>query len=339
MKHASIASNLFKIPFKPSFTFREKKIKRFFFKLLFSKEERDSLDREFEKLAASKTANCWQELIFHYNNNKLEKFQVQAKKNLDSEKIIWQYWAQGIENKNLPNVVKLGFNSIDRYKGSYKVIRLDDSNIQEYIDLPDFVWKKKGVNGYKHAFFSDLLRLALLDAYGGIWIDATIMLTHNIPDKIIGQEFFMFQRDPDAKYKQQWINYDPIYFGWGFQHKINVLNSFIVASKGNKSIHLCLDLLLNYWKTQDSVYFYYFFQVLFNELFSDNLASMKGIIIDDTLPHIIQSKLQSEFSEKEFQRIVNISSIHKLTYQKIVSKNSLFERLLDVYNVQEPYNK
>ena len=41
-------------------------------------------------------------------------------------------------------------------------------------------------------FFSDLLRVALLKAYGGVWLDVTILLTNRLPGKYEKLDFFMF---------------------------------------------------------------------------------------------------------------------------------------------------
>ena len=80
--------------------------------------------------------------------------------NLAGKKIIWQYWAQGFDG-NLPEVVAECLASVDRYKGNWEVIRLSDNTISDYLDIPDFVWAKRG-NGFSITAFSNVLRLALL---------------------------------------------------------------------------------------------------------------------------------------------------------------------------------
>lgn len=84
----------------------------------------------------------------------------------------------------MPEIVHICFDSVDRYKGEYKVIRLDDAMISEYIDLPDFVWERRKNQQFTRTFFSDLLRVALLSTYGGVWLDATILLTGKLPKEI-----------------------------------------------------------------------------------------------------------------------------------------------------------
>ena len=89
-----------------------------------------------------KIADFWNPIINDYLSGRLEKYPLRAKRTFPTSKIIWQYWGQGLDANNMPEMVHICFDSVDRYKGEYKVIRLDDAMISEYIDLPDFVWKK-----------------------------------------------------------------------------------------------------------------------------------------------------------------------------------------------------
>lgn len=100
---------------------------------------------------------------------------------MGTQKVIWQYWGQGIDKDELPEIIQICFDSVDRNKNDYQVIRLTDITISEYIDLPDFVWRKREYVQFTRTFFSDLLRVALLSTYGGVWLDATILLTGSIP--------------------------------------------------------------------------------------------------------------------------------------------------------------
>lgn len=61
---------------------------------------------------------------------------------MDGKKIIWQYWGQDID-ANLPDMVKLCFASVERFKDDSVVIRLTDKTIRDYIELPEFIWQKR----------------------------------------------------------------------------------------------------------------------------------------------------------------------------------------------------
>ena len=52
-------------------------------------------------------ADAWEKMINLYQDNKIEHFQLKPKKTFLDQKIIWQYWGTGWENKELPDIVKL----------------------------------------------------------------------------------------------------------------------------------------------------------------------------------------------------------------------------------------
>lgn len=294
---------------------------RFFYFGFIPKKIRLNLEKKADISQKKNVADSWSNIISDYLGHKIPEVHLKPNKMMSHTKIIWQYWAQGWDNKDLPPIVKLCTESVDQFKGDYQVIRLDDKNIHQYLDLPDFVWQKKNNKEFKLAFFADLLRLALLDLYGGIWLDATILLTDEIPQQIKNQNFFMYQRSPYAQNQDFWKTYNKAYFDWSDSHRVNVLNSFIVSKKDNYIIHTCLNLLLFFWKSQDTIPHYFFFQIMFDVLISQYMKDHNCMVIDDTFPHLLQSvwkKLDNSLIEK----IKKETSIHKLTYFEL---NSFFK--------------
>ena len=277
-------------------------------------------------------AQQWNFFIDQYLAGKLNYFNLKPKVNLENEKIIWQYWGQGVELAQQNEVVKLCFDSVDKFKGDYKIIRLDENTVKDYLDLPDFVWETKKNPQFKPAFFADLIRLALLDIYGGIWIDATILLTSQIDQNILNQECFMFQRSANAENKDFWIAFNSDYFGWNAEHFVNILNSFIVAKKNNEIIHMCLDIMLNYWKTQKDIPHYFIFQIMMNELLKRKIFNIDLMVLDDTLPHVLQTKMKEPYNEDEYYSILKYTNIHKINYIKNADENSYFNKLKNLLN-------
>ena len=308
---------------------KKRKPYRYFYNLTTPRSKRKAFEKEVNLEQQNQVAKCWAQFIELYNHGKLMTFSLQPKKEFKNEKIIWQYWGQGVNENQLPQSVKLYFKSVDKHAADYKIIRLDDSNIKDYLDLPDFIWDKKTYPGFRPAFFADLLRLALLDVYGGVWLDATIYLTAPLPDMLQHSGFFMYQRVKDARDKEQWRSFNKSYFSWENNHKINVLNSAIFARKDDPVIHTCLDLVLNFWKTQEYIPHYFFFQILFDTLIKDELAGYQCPIIDDTKPHLLVASLDKPYNETEYQNIISQASIHKMSYVKDIQPNSYYEYLLE----------
>ena len=259
-------------------------------------------------------ARYWRTAIRNYKEEKTEKHNAFPKTGFDDQKIIWQYWGQGLNDDTLPEVVKICFASIDRFKRDYRVIRLTDETLKDYIDFPQFVWEKRNNPEFKTVFFSDLLRVALLQNYGGIWLDATVLLSDEIPYRFRTKPFFAFQRSKVADNKATWKSFHPYYWSWDSRFKVNMLNSIIIGSKGEPITLALLHLLLHYWKTQDKILNYFFFQILYHELMRDHLKSHKFEAVDDTLPHLLQSKIFKHQEQLDYLEIFALQSIHKLTY-------------------------
>ena len=177
------------------------------------------------------------------------QFELAPKKQFPNDRIIWQYWAQGYEN--VPLVVRKCLDSVEKYAGNYTLVRLTDENLSDYLDLPEFVKEKRACYSMTH--FSDLLRLMLLRTYGGIWADATIMLSAPIPEDYAGCDFFVFRRDPNEPNRKYWCNTYAYYFGWAKGFRVNMLNSFIVARRGNRTVGDLCDLMLLWWQKHDSL--------------------------------------------------------------------------------------
>lgn len=238
--------------------------------------------------------------------------EVYSKTVLGTQKIIWQYWAQGYDN--LPEVVQECLESVDRYAGEYMVIRLSDANLAEYIDVPDYILCKRGKMTVAH--FSDVLRVLLLNAYGGIWLDATVMLSGLIPQEYLDYDFFAFQRDPEEQNKNYWKNTYAYYFGWAKGFRVNMLNSVIIAKNGSQMIASIADLLLAWWKRNDTVPDYFFFQILFDVMVKGEWRQYNCPIVNDCLPHYLQqNRNDPKFSLMQGEDIVQSIRMHKLTYK------------------------
>ncbi|MGX2985972.1 capsular polysaccharide synthesis protein [Ursidibacter sp. B-7004-1] len=300
---------------------------RIIYRGLFPRFIRKSIENNLDYNKQELIYNSWGKLYNLYHSNNLEKFEViPQKKELIGKKIIWQYWGQTTEFKDLPEVVQISFNSVDKYKEDYKVIRLNDENLSEYIDLPNFIYEKRKNSNFRYVFFSDLLRLALLKNYGGIWIDATVLITSPIPDELKKQDYFMFYRDMNSPYRNKWGKHNS-YFSYYPQHKINCLSSFIISKPEIETVKIFLDLLLYFWKTQDKIPHYFFFQILFEYIISNHTPTKSMIRIDDSLPHLLQNKIYDKFEQSDYLDITALSSIHKLTYIKKYKENSYFSYL------------
>ena len=273
----------------------------------------------------------WDRVLKEYFTNKIETEQIKPKKTFNNEKIIWQFWGQGWDFEKLPDVVKISYKSVEKYKKDYEIIHLDMNNINDYLEIPAYILKKVEDKKMGFAHFTDIIRPALLYNYGGVWIDSTILLTDYLSQEYFEMDYFMFQRDDNLENKKDWEDYDDFYFSWNNEMKVRVLNSIIFAKKNNEIIKTLLDMLLIFWEHNDLVPNYFFFQVLYTELIENYYKKKQCKIVSDTLTHELIRVWFDKFSQEKLDEITKRNNVHKLTYKIDSGKRDTKGTFLDYF--------
>lgn len=101
---------------------------------------------------------------------------------------IWIYWESSEKNE----LVDLCINQIKELHTNFEIIVLNKKNLNNYLNLPEI-----NVN-LPEAIVADYIRLYLLKKYGGIWLDASILLNENlnwILERIKKNQTFVFYSD------------------------------------------------------------------------------------------------------------------------------------------------
>lgn len=266
-------------------------------------------------------ATYWDGVLEKYVNGDIEKYSLHAKKKIDnSERIIWQYWGQGFSNNDVPEMVQMCFDSVDKYKGNYEVVRLCDENLHEYIEFPEDVWNKycTGIVGATH--FTDLIRIALLATYGGVWLDATILLTDTLEDKLANNDWFLYQRDFNQEDKKLWSRTYAYYFGWHKDFKVRMFSSVIYSKPATMVLNDLFQLMLYYWKTENGIKDYFFFQILFTQ-YMEKYPERNCPIVSDCLPNMLQNYITGSYRKYSITEILKMVPIHKLSYKTVSVDN------------------
>jgi hypothetical protein len=114
------------------------------------------------------------------------------------KKIIWMSWLQGLDDSSIP---KLNLECIHRWQSlnkdwDFKFITY--KNVLDYV--PDFFHILDKCPNRIKAHQTDLLRLILLEKFGGIWCDASLYPTEplsNFIDNIVNHtDFFTYRWMP-----------------------------------------------------------------------------------------------------------------------------------------------
>jgi hypothetical protein len=221
---------------------------------------------------------------------------------------IWQFW-DNPTGQITPEIVKASVQSVEKLKGDFEHKILDHSTIENYSDLPGFVFDRLKNKQMRYAHFADLLRLNLLKNHGGIWMDATCYMMDFIPEQITNSDFFVFLTGKQTRFPYSFIQ-----------------NCFIRAKKGSFLNEAWYQICLEYWKNETKTIEYFQHQLMFKALIENNLkakkifAEMPHISEDETLL-LVGKKLFKKFDEKEWERIKKASFFQKTAY--LVKKNKI----------------
>lgn len=165
-----------------------------------------------------------------------------------------------------------------------------------------------------YAHFADLLRLMLLSTYGGVWLDASTLLTGKLPKMFSGKGFFLYQRDMNEPYKDYWENSYAYYWGWYKGFRVNVLNGIIYSNSRNEVIKDLYTILLSFWKDNNRVPDYFFFHILF-DLYIKKVPEKNCEIVNDCIPHMLRQVINAEYPYKSIKQILELTPIHSLNYK------------------------
>lgn len=183
-------------------------------------------------------------------------------------KTIYIYWGQKFINA--PKLVKKCLLSWKIKNPLWKIIELDDDNLSNYINIEDDI---PNINDKKitHTVRSDIIRLSLLEKYGGCWCDATCLCTKPLDswlNEYIQTGFFCFKQKND-RILSTWFLYSEknnyIITKWK-EGVINYVNQ--IDELGTTDITPSLDI----WNENKFNYNHYFWcHYIFGDLYKSDI--------------------------------------------------------------------
>lgn len=229
--------------------------------------------------------------------------------------ICWIYWKQGIDNA--PDIIKCCVQSLKTLflKNCWSVNVLDLSEARNLTDIPLYIWEKYEKGMICEAHFSDIIRISLLENYGGVWMDATVYSSENeiIPDFLISSDFFAYRN---------FMKNDSY---------INISNWLLAASKKQIFIKHMKAILYEYWKKENTSIQYYMFHIIF-KLVTDQEKELWDSYptYSNVPPHIMQDELFKKITDKRKKELCEISPLHKLRWRvpDIIEQDCLYEMLI-----------
>ena len=231
---------------------------------------------------------------------------------------IWICWLQGMEEA--PDIVKCCYKSVCQQFPDKNIQIIDSQNLFDYVTLPDYVIKKWEQGLISNTLFSDFIRLSVLTQFGGLWLDATVYVTGQLPNYIKKSAFFIYQSN----------EYDITKVGESW---------FIKANAHNRILQTTLDLLKEYWKKENKIRDY-FLMFLFMKMACDKYPQdiQQMPKIPAVIPTLMQKSLNEVYNSERYNQLCDFSPIHKLTYKNIESsdtKNTFYNYLIGLFSGEE----
>jgi hypothetical protein len=218
---------------------------------------------------------------------------------VDNESI-WVCWFQGEEN--MPLMVKTCFKSIEANSNGHPVVLITLNNYKDFVNIPENIEKRFIDGKILPAHFSDILRTALLYKYGGLWLDATILLTAKLPPKLF-QEPFYTVKGPQWGYfvtECKWSNY------------------FLSSRKNNPLFGGVLELFYAYLEKEDRLIDYFLMDYFVKILYEEN-SSIKKLLNDVPFNNLeinfLRRNINETFDDTYFNKITSETYAHKLTWK------------------------
>lgn len=219
-------------------------------------------------------------------------------------KQLFIFWDSGFNNA--PFAVKKCLLSWKLKNQSWTIIVLDQSTIKRYINIKKEIPKIE-TKIIPKAAYSDIIRICLLEKYGGLWCDATTFCVKSLDnwlEKHIQTGFFAFRNPGKDRLLSSW---------------------FLYGEKDNYIIKKWKEKTIDFWNTHDTIDMYFWFHYLFNDLYKTDTKIQK---IWNSVPkcpakdpHRIRGILVKPLNQNVKKHIDNkVAPLYKLTYKYNIEK-------------------
>jgi hypothetical protein len=204
---------------------------------------------------------------------------------------VWQYWDTGIDTA--PPLVRRCLQSVQEHLPG-PVLRLSDDTIGDHVSLPGYVSRRD----ISRTHLSDILRLHLLAEHGGMWVDATVLVTGGPPSDVDASPFFAFARPADPFLLSSW---------------------FLRATPGHPLVVAWRDALDAYWAASSTQSDYFLLHHLFEALvtYHQPLRAAWTAVPGHSFrePHFLQDAMLLPYDAQVVEAALAASWLHKLTYR------------------------
>lgn len=265
------------------------------------------------------------DLIKKHSNDTLDNCPKVSPKNYQ----IYFCWLQGEDN--LPPIVRCCYNSLKMNAGHYKICFIDEKNYTDYVQLPDFMLKKLEEGKMSRTHFSDVLRTTLLEQYGGLWLDATILVTEPLENhKNLWKLPYYTQ-----KFYQEKSNLCPFYHNPSYGRWATFLQGSSVTH--NPLFVFMKEFYDLYWKEYDEIIDYVMMDFMMDIAYENIPAVRKefdAIPINNNKVWTLLGYLNVPYAQFPYDKIMKGNFFNKMNWKKppdLTLKDTVFREIQKRY--------
>ncbi|MEU4687648.1 capsular polysaccharide synthesis protein [Actinoplanes sp. NPDC023714] len=208
---------------------------------------------------------------------------------------IFVFWAQGFDQA--PPVVQACLAALKANNPGSRVHELTEANVGAYVDMPEDLVATLGGN---RTHFSDLLRMLLLEKFGGVWVDSTCFVSEPLRphmDRALAQgSIFAF-------------NYTGPY----------ISNWFLASRPDSYAMHLWRAASFLWWEKRGELIDYFQHHHIFEMLYHlDERFRAEwdaGLRLNSQPPHALQGVMLQAYEPDMYQTVMEGAFAHKLRYK------------------------
>lgn len=272
-------------------------------------------------LGVKKHGAIFRYLIKHYTDiiDRFAKENVKPESAIDPKSTIWVCWWDGYEA--MPPLVKVCYKSITKYACTHPVELITKHNFKDFISIPEHVLKKVETGIMTVTHFSNMVRANLLYEHGGIWMDATILVTQDIS---LGNMPFYTLKAPASKSSAvslarfAGLSNRSACIHDGTNPQTSRWSGFLLAgTKHSIVFDYMREILYAYWKDHDNQIDYVLYDytiALGYEYISVFKELVDNVPCSDVEKFVLEKNLNKEFSEESFEQYRK-TPFHKLTWK------------------------
>lgn len=230
---------------------------------------------------------------------------------------IWVCWLQG--ETNMPEIPKACLANLRKFAEGREVKLIDLSNMHHYVDLGGKVIDLYRKGRIANFHLSDLLRMRLLNQYGGLWADATLLITAPFAKEWFENNFYSIKTEPYGRFisRNRWTSF------------------CMAATKGSAVPSVTDQILTRYWESQSWHIDYFLLDSAINlayESVEEARRQIDAVPINNTGLYRMGNLLCERFDEEKFKEITSDTSVFKLNWRvsddpRLLDPDSVFSHI------------